>query len=172
MNKQEVIVKGDVVEIHIYDNKERLKGVMIADSKHLTIIENNSFSIDNKGYARISIKGFPKLFHRFIMNVPTGMVTDHINHNTLDNRESNLRICTKNQNLFNKVPYKNSKSECPGVYQIKSTGHWKAMIRINNNRINLGTFKQLIDAVSARKQAEEKYYGEYGYIKSLNLARA
>lgn len=36
--------------------------------------------------------------HRFIMNTPKGMFTNHINHNGLNNCRSNLEICTKQEN--------------------------------------------------------------------------
>lgn len=45
--------------------------------------------------------------HRLIMKPDnTNFVVDHINHDTLDNRRCNLRICTKSENQKNKLPYK------------------------------------------------------------------
>lgn len=36
--------------------------------------------------------------------------------------------------------------------------------------INIGSFDNYEDAVIARKQAEEKYFGEYSYSNSLNIS--
>ena len=48
--------------------------------------------------------------HRFIMNFPKGKYVDHINHNTLDNRKCNLRICNNADNIRNGKIRTNNKS--------------------------------------------------------------
>lgn len=40
-------------------------------------------------------------FHRFITDAPEGMVVDHINNDTLDNTNENLRVVSHRQNIQN-----------------------------------------------------------------------
>lgn len=51
--------------------------------------------------------------HRYIMKPPAGMVVDHINGNTLDNRRANLRIVTQAENAMNI----HKRSKCPSGYR-------------------------------------------------------
>ena len=57
------------------------------------------------------------MIHKFIMNAPKGMCVDHINHDGLDNRRENLRICTYSQNSQNKRLRVDSRSGYKGVYE-------------------------------------------------------
>ena len=41
------------------------------------------------------------------------------------------------------------------------------VIVLNKKKIDLGIFENKEDAIKARKEAEEKYYGEYSYDNSM-----
>lgn len=58
---------------------------------------------------------YPYSLHRVIMDCPKGFVVDHINHNTLDNRKENLRICTHAENMQNRKRVK----ECVNCIDLK-----------------------------------------------------
>lgn len=103
--------------------------------------------------------------HRLIMDAKDGEVVDHINHNPADNRKSNLRKVTHQQNMFNKVKYKNNKSGYKGVVWNKRDQKWVSRISINKKQVELGRFHSLEEAVKVRKEAEVKYYGDYRYIE-------
>jgi hypothetical protein len=93
------------------------------------------------------------------MNFPDCMV-DHKNRNTLDCRRSNLRLATNEQNHANiKLP-ENNTSGVKGVY-IKLDGKYQARIRVNKKLITLGTFDTIEEAAAARREAAQKYFGEF-----------
>lgn len=102
--------------------------------------------------------------HRLIMEHHFGdsnLIIDHIDRDPLNNRKSNLRFCTYQENTFNKSKQKNCKSGVRGVYWDKSRSKWAAQIQINLKIIPLGRFEKFEDAVKARKEAEKKYYGDF-----------
>ena len=77
--------------------------------------------------------------------------SDHINHKTLDNRESNLWAVTLQQNRWNQ---KNPK----GYYWDKRAKRYYAMIRLNGKAIYLGCFVTAKEARNAYLQAKERYH--------------
>ena len=112
----------------------------------------------------------PKLpfLHREIMGNPVGMEVDHKNHDTLDNRRRNLRVCSRSQNQMNLLgprinPKKGTiKSGLRGVSWHKRSGKWIANIRVNGKYLYLGTFVEKRLAYNAYKKANKKYFGMFG----------
>ncbi len=83
-------------------------------------------------------------------------MVDHINHNGLDNRRCNLRVCTKQQNVWNSRKVRGSKRKYKGTQKL-SSGRWMALI----GGISLGTFDSEINAAKAYDEAAKKRYGEF-----------
>lgn len=101
--------------------------------------------------------------HRQVLRLPVGDKRrgDHIDGNTLDNRKQNLRIATVRQNAWNHRTPVNSTSGVCGVYWNKRERRWVAQIKAPDKNIYLGQRKNFDDAVALRREAEEKYFGEY-----------
>lgn len=105
--------------------------------------------------------------HRIIMGVTERKtIVDHINHDGLDNRKINLRVCTQQENGFNKDVSKVNKTGYKGVYMDSKTGKYRSQIGHNYKKIHLGSFDDLICAARAYDDAAIKYYGRFA---KLNL---
>ena len=104
------------------------------------------------------------LMHREIMNPPPGMVCDHKNHNTLDNRKSNLRICTPAQNAYNQLPKANGTSRYKGVHWRKDHQKWQASIFHDGRRIHIGYYDYEADAAIAYDDMAIDLFGEFACL--------
>lgn len=107
--------------------------------------------------------------HRQIMSPPDDMQIDHINHNGLDNRRCNLRICTQAENMRNSVKQKTARGGCPssiyrGVSWNSGRGKkWKVGIKTGDVQIHLGYFNDEIEAAHAYDAAAIEYHGEFAH---------
>lgn len=119
----------------------------------------------NHGYIAIGIPGKTVLAHRLAWLWMTGewpkLEIDHINRNRSDNRWSNLREATRPQQSANGSIRTTNTSGVIGVFWDTSRKRWSASLMVNYKTIRLGRFKKFEDAVAARKNAEEKYFGEF-----------
>lgn len=105
------------------------------------------------------------LLHRLIMNYPNYMI-DHRDGVENNCRKNNLRLCNSSKNQMNRKLGINNTSGVSGVSWNKKDNKWIARISVNNNKLYLGRFYNFEDAVKVRKDAEEKYYGEWSYDNS------
>lgn len=153
----EIIEYDDYAEIVLYNKYGEEVSRAIIDLDDIDRVRSYKWSKESAGYA---ISSTHIKLHRFIMDCPEDMFVDHINKDRLDNRKQNLRICTKQQNNWNKNKQHNNTSGYPGV-NILPSGKYRARITINNRRIHIGVYDTLEEAIHARQQAEIDYFGEF-----------
>lgn len=108
--------------------------------------------------------------HRQVLNIrESSLVCDHINHDKLDSRRSNLRICTHTQNQYNRNLNRSSLSGYKGVSWKKEIRRWRAVISVNNKSIHIGYFKTKEHAALAYNDAAKKYGGEFVLLNEVKL---
>lgn len=90
-------------------------------------------------------------------------LTDHVDHNGLNNQSANCRPATPGQNVHNLRLSRNNTSGYKGVSWYPKTGKWAASIRVEGRRIHLGYHEDARDAAMAYDAAAHEHFGEYAY---------
>lgn len=106
--------------------------------------------------------GPTQYLHRLLL--PDAEFVDHINGNGLDNRRSNLRLCTRSENARNSRKPSNNSSGYKGVSWHKRTKKWRADIRNENRQRSLGSFDNALDAAHAYDRAARVMHGEFARL--------
>ncbi len=106
--------------------------------------------------------------HRVVIQAKKGEIVDHVNRNKLDNRKSNLRICTISQNNQNRKINKLNKSGFNGVSWNSNNKKWVAQIAYNNKKVHIGFFNDPIQAAKAFNEAALKYHGEFANLNKID----
>lgn len=131
------------------------------DNQHGGFIARHRYRCDDYTGKRVR----SKVMSRLIMEKKLGRklasieVVDHKNGDTLDNLESNLRLCSNPQNVKNRRkvsetnPYK-------GITLLPD-GRWRAGIRAEEVGRSLGVYTLPEDAARAYDAAARFYYGEF-----------
>ena len=116
-------------------------------------LKKPAYYIANRYNSKSRGKGVIKL-HRLVTNCPTDKVVDHVNHNTLDNRKSNLRVCTTFDNQQN---LRSNKSGIVGVHK-RARGNWVGKIS-KDNKVYSKEFKTKEEAIEYRNKMYQELYG-------------
>ena len=103
--------------------------------------------------------------HREVIHAPKGVMTDHINLNTLDNRRSNLRLATPSDNAHNTRLPRNNTTGYRGVS--KHSNNYVAHINKDNKYHYLGYFSDPKEAAFAYNKAAIELHGEFASLNKI-----
>lgn len=172
-------LSGEYGICRMKDDKE-----FLFDLEDYNLIKQYTWHCVSHGYVGTTInyydennirRGRSLLLHRLIMGVEDiewkEKVVDHIDGNIYDNRKINLRIVSQQQNSMNHKIAKNNTSNATGVSFYKKNNKWGAHIKVNDKFVFLGLYEHFDDAVKARREAEDKYYGEFSYYNSQSMRK-
>ncbi len=137
---------------------------VLVDDCDLAFVKSRSWQIYTRKDGRLSICGTNGAMARALMAAPKGMQVDHKNGDGLDNRRENLRVCTHQQNQWNRKRAP-GKSRYKGVTHYKrlapSRKPWGARIEKDGHRRFLGHFRTQLEAALAYDAAAVQLFGEY-----------
>lgn len=104
----------------------------------------------HKGYAVRNVwsdgKQHTVFMHRLINHTPSGLDTDHINRNKLDNQKHNLRSCDRTTNVNNTGARRTSKSGIKGIYWHTNEKRWRAQKTVGGRKYFIGRFNSSEEA--------------------------
>ena len=102
---------------------------------------------------------------RDIMNVSDENVVDHINHDTLDNRVLNLRVCSNNENRYNTITPSQNSSGYKGVSWHARAKKWRVRVK----DVHVGFFTDKIEAAKAYDKKATELFGEFAHLNFKNV---
>lgn len=168
-DRNEYLVDGDITYIYLRNSKQEIIAKTIIDTEDLEKVIKYKWTLGTWNYAEtVTHEKESLLIQRVIMDeYRKEYIPDHINRDTLDNRKQNLRITDKSGNAINAGLRTNNKSGVTGVSLDKRTNFYRSYINYKGKRLELGMFHNKEDAIKARLEAENKYYGIYSPQKHL-----
>lgn len=126
-------------------------------------------SDSSNGYHVIGItfRGRHRLYqaHRIAIALTDGqwplLSIDHINGDKSDNRRSNLRVCSHEQNMRNQGAKSKGNSRLKGAYFNRRVGKWQSSICVAYKQHHLGYFETAQAAHAAYREASSRLHGQF-----------
>lgn len=120
------------------------------------------------GYLAVGVAGKPHLVHRIVYAIyhsiePCDLpkILDHRDCDPSNNKISNLRPATSNENSCNTSLFRTSTTGYKGVGWKKQNKRWFAHIKFDGKKIHLGYFDTPEQARDARAVAANTYHGDF-----------
>lgn len=140
------------------------EGDFLFDEIDLPLIQAHTWHLGKRGYPATHIDGKTKVLHRLLFPEAAGYEVDHINGDKLDNRRSNLRLCTHQQNAFNQGRRRTNTSGYIGVSYVRGQGCFEAYIHHHGRKHHLGLFPDAAMAARTRDCIAKMLFKEYARL--------
>lgn len=153
--------------------------VAIIDAADLPLVVEYAWHAtvhDRTRYAASSqlrrVTGEVVYMHRLIVGAGPEDDVDHRDHNGLNNRRENIRLCTNAQNRRNMQKtrgvsrYKGVSPSSP-KRNAKGTRPWSATIHHEDQQIHLGAYQTEAEAARAYNAAAVRFYAEFAHLNVI-----
>jgi hypothetical protein len=109
--------------------------------------------------------GIQMFVHQLLLGIKDA---DHRDRDGLNNRRSNLRPATRQQQQANHKKHRDGvTSKFRGVSWFKDGKKFRAAITVNEKSIHLGLFKDEVEAARAYNKAATENFGEFASLNDL-----
>lgn len=167
---------SSIVARHNGTIKDRcMKKIAISNSDSYALIDDIDYAIVSKYSWRLLIgnSGIRYAYngaftmHRLIMQKPEDMMIDHRDRNGLNNRRSNMRLCTNSQNQANAKRRIDNKTGHKGVQidnyakQLGRPSIFRASIMHKGKLIRIGRFRTKKEAKMAYDRKALELFGDF-----------
>jgi hypothetical protein len=163
--KNPIRTEGDVAYIGLRDRHGEALAEAKVDTSDLPRLHRygGSWCAANLSGRLYAKSGGNLLLHRFLTDAPKGAVVDHINRDTLDNRQANLRIVDQQANSENAVVYRaTTATGIKNVSLLRGEAHRKNpyMVRVMSGYVmhHIGVFPTLEEATKAAEEARKRLH--------------
>jgi hypothetical protein len=143
--------------------------IAVIDEEDAGLVSGFTWRTNHNGYATAYGGGGRAnkshvFMHRLIAKPPPGKVIDHIDGNALNNRRSNLRVCTQAENCRNTKRRPGGHSALKGVTRFTTKRlkkwYWKAYIAGKH----IGYFDTEVEAARAYDEKARILFGQFARL--------
>ncbi len=157
-------IPADVSDLLAYDENAGILTWKVSSARRIHVGDVAGSARSPDGYARVEIRGVGYMAHRIAWTIafwdPGDKQVDHRDGDRLNNRITNLRLASREDNARNCRVSRNT-SGAHGVWWNKETQKWRAGINDNGRTRHLGYFHKIEDAAAAYRAAADELHGEF-----------
>ena len=158
-----IIEKNELIFIKLTRNKwaiiDKINYPIVKDYRWCAIIKKHTCyarTVTSSGCSRKDLR-----MHNLLLKHGIGKEVDHINHNGLDNRLSNLRQATHSQQSINQRIRRNHPTGFKGISLQMPRCRWRVKIQIGGKSKHMGNFICLRKAIEKRDEVYARVYGDF-----------